>query len=144
MYKNSKSYTYYKNKEGGKIMLFSRHVTALLIKFIMLAIISVVLLPIFSRITATQAFVISVVLTLVAYAAGDLWILHRYGNISATIADVIMAALVIGIADQIINSAMTITAAGWIIILALIAFGEWYFHKYLVIPMKTVPDEPPV
>jgi len=110
----------------------------------MLAIISVVLLPIFSQINATQAFIISVVLTLVAYLTGDLWILHRYGNITATIADVVMAALVIGLADRILNNAMTVTAAGWIVILALIAFGEWFFHKYLVIPMKTVPNEPPV
>lgn len=125
-------------------MVFGRHVTALLIKLVMLSIISVVLLPIFSRITAGSAFVIALVLTLAAYLAGDLWILHRYGNITATIADVVMAALVIGIADVILNSVITVTTSGWIIILALIAFGEWYFHKYLIIPLKTVPSEPPV
>ncbi|WP_134217755.1 DUF2512 family protein [Pelotomaculum sp. FP] len=126
------------------MMIFSRHVTALLIKFVMIAIISIVLLPLFSQITAIQAFVIALVLTIVAYLAGDLWILHRYGNVYTTIADVVMAALVIGIADQILHYTMTITAAGWIITLALIAFGEWYFHKYLVIPMNTVGNEPPV
>lgn len=125
-------------------MVFGRHVTALLIKLVMLSIISVVLLPIFSRITAGSAFVIALVLTLAAYLAGDLWILHRYGNITATIADVVMAALVIGIADVILNSVITVTTSGWIIILALISFGEWYFHKYLIIPLKTVPSEPPV
>jgi hypothetical protein len=131
-------------KKEVKLMLFGRHVTALLIKFVMVAIISIVLLPIFSQITATQAFVIALVLTLVAYVVGDLWILHRYGNFVATLGDVVMAALVIGIADQILHSTITITAAGWIVTLALIAFGEWYFHKYLVIPMKTVEDKPPV
>lgn len=125
-------------------MTFSRHATALLIKFIMIAIISIVLLPLFSQINATQAFVIALVLTIVAYFVGDLWILHRYGNISATISDVVIAALVIGIADQILHNTMTITATGWIVVLALIGFGEWYFHKYLVIPMKEVPSEPPV
>lgn len=125
-------------------MIFGRHVTALLIKFVMVAIISIVLLPIFSQITAGQAFGIALVLTLVAYLAGDLWILHRYGNAVATVADVFMAALVIGVTDLMLHNAITITATGWIIVLALIAFGEWYFHKYLVIPMKTVPNEPPV
>ncbi|HBC94519.1 MAG TPA: hypothetical protein DCZ10_16860 [Pelotomaculum sp.] len=125
-------------------MIFGRHVTALLIKFIMIAIISIVLLPLFSQITAIQAFVIALVLTIVAYFAGDLWILQRYGNVYTTIADVVIAVLVIGIADQILHYTMTITGAGWIITLALLAFGEWYFHKYLIIPMKTVDDEPPV
>lgn len=125
-------------------MIFGRHVTALLIKFIMLAIISIVLLPIFSQITATQAFVIALILTFAAYLVLDLWILHRYGNSMATVGDVVMAALVIGIADQILHSTITITAAGWLIILALIAFGEWYFHKYLIVPMKTVEDKSPV
>jgi hypothetical protein len=110
----------------------------------MIAIISIVLLPIFSQINATQAFIIAVVLTIVSYLVGDLWILHRYGNGIATVGDVVIAALVIGIADQTLHSAITITAAGWIITLALIAFGEWYFHKYLVIPLKTAGNEPPV
>jgi len=124
-------------------MILGRHGSALLIKVIMIAIISVVLLPIFSQITATQAFVIALILTLVAYIIGDLWVLHRYGNFMATVGDVVMAALVIGIADLILHNTMTITAAGWVIILALVAFGEWFFHKYLVIPMA-VRNEPPV
>ena len=131
-------------RKGGKMMIFGRHVTALLIKFAMVAIISIVLLPIFSQITAIQAFVIGLVLTIAAYLIGDLWILHRYGNGIAIVGDVVMAALVIGLADQILHNAITITAAGWVITLALIAFGEWYFHKYLVIPLKTAGNEPPV
>ncbi|MDD4238439.1 MAG: DUF2512 family protein [Desulfotomaculaceae bacterium] len=126
------------------MMVLSRHATALLIKLIMVAIISVVLLPLFSRITAVQALGIAVVLTLVAYLVGDLWILHRYGNISATIADVVLAALVIGLADQMLNYTMTITVTGWVVVLALIGFGEWFFHKYMINPLRAMGNEPPV
>lgn len=125
-------------------MNFGRHVTALVIKLVMIAIISIVLLPLFSQINAGQAFGIALVLTVLAYLAGDLWILHRYGNAVATVSDVVLAALVIGIADLMLHNAITVTTTGWIVVLALIAFGEWFFHKYLVIPMKTVPNEPPV
>ena len=109
----------------------NKQTNALIIKFIMFGLISVVLLPIFSRLTTGQALLTAVVLTLVAYFLGDLGILPRYGNVTATAADAVIAALVIGLADWTVNGAITLTPLGWILVLGALAAGEWFFHRYL-------------
>ncbi|HPZ43387.1 MAG TPA: DUF2512 family protein [Bacillota bacterium] len=113
----------------------NKHLTSLLIKFIMIGLISVIILPLFAQISSGQAILIAVVLTAVAYLLGDLMILPRYGNSTATVLDVVLAALVIGISDWIINGFATLTPAGWALFLGVLAIGEWFFHNYL----KTSP-----
>ena len=53
----------------------NKHLTSLLIKFIMIGLISVIILPLFAQISSGQAILIAVVLTAVAYLLGDLMIL---------------------------------------------------------------------
>ncbi len=112
-----------------------QQITALVIKFVIIGVISVIILPMFARITSGQALITALVLTLVAYFAGDIGILPRYGNVTATVANVIIAAVVIGVADWGINGIITLNVTGWVLVLALIAIGEWFFHRYL----KTTP-----
>jgi hypothetical protein len=66
---------------------------------------------------------------------GDLMVLPRYGNTTATVLDVVLAAVVIGLSDWMINGFVTLTPAGWVLFLGVLAIGEWLFHKYL----KTSP-----
>lgn len=122
----------------------NRQATALIIKFVIIGLILVILLPIFSQITTGQAILIALVLTLVAYFAGDLGILPRYGNVTATVSDAILAALVIGLADWIINAAITLTPIGWVLTLGALATGEFFFHRYLIAmpaPLKNEGEE---
>lgn len=122
----------------------NKHLTALVIKFIVIGLVSVIILPIFGRFTSGQAVMAALVLTLIAYFFGDLGILPRYGNVTAVIVDVITAALVIGVADWAVNGAITLNAAGWVLALALLAVGEWFFHRYLAaapVPVTGAPGE---
>ncbi|HHU86651.1 MAG: DUF2512 family protein [Pelotomaculaceae bacterium] len=113
----------------------NKHLTSLLVKFIMIGLISVIILPLFAQISSGQAILIAVVLTVVAYLLGDLMVLPRYGNTTATVLDVVLAAVVIGLSDWMINGFVTLTPAGWVLFLGVLAIGEWLFHKYL----KTSP-----
>ncbi len=109
----------------------NKHTTALIVKFVVIGLVSVVLLPIFSRLTSGQAILTAIVLTLAAYLFGDLGILPRYGNITAIVADAVIAALIIGLADWTVNGAITLSPLGWILTLGALAVGEWFFHRYL-------------
>ncbi len=113
----------------------NKHLTSLLVKFIMIGLISVIILPLFAQINSGQAILIAVVLTVVAYLLGDLMVLPRYGNTTATVLDAVLAAVVIGLSDWMINGFVTLTPAGWVLFLGILAIGEWFFHKYL----KTSP-----
>jgi predicted ABC-type exoprotein transport system permease subunit len=113
----------------------NKHLTSLLVKFIMIGLISVIILPLFAQISSGQAILIAVVLTVVAYLLGDRMVLPRYGNTTATVLDVVLAAVVIGLSDWMINGFVTLTPAGWVLFLGVLAIGEWLFHKYL----KTSP-----
>ncbi len=119
----------------------NKHATALAVKFIVIGLISVIILPIFSQITTGQAVGIALVLTLIAYFLADLVIVPRYGNITAVVADVIIAALVIGIADWSVNGVITLSPAGWVLVLAILGVGEWFLHKYLSISLLRVNTE---
>jgi hypothetical protein len=120
----------------------NKHLTALVIKFIVIGLVSVIILPMFGSFTSGQAVLTALVLTLVAYFFGDLFILSSYGNVTAVIVDVITAALVIGVADLAVNGIITLNAAGWILALALLAVGEWFFHKYMAVSPVRVTDDP--
>lgn len=120
----------------------NKHLTALVIKFIVIGLVSVIILPVFGRFTSGQAILTALVLTLVAYFFGDLGILPRYGNVTAVIVDVITAALVIGVADWAVNGFITLNATGWVLALALLAVGEWFFHRYLSASPVRVTSDP--
>lgn len=120
----------------------NKHTTALIVKFIMIGLISVVLLPIFSRMTSGQAIIIAAVLTLTDYLFGDLGILPPYGNVTATVTDAVIAALVIGLADWTVNGVITLSPLGWILTLGALAVGEWFFHRYLQAEPVRIGDRP--
>ena len=120
----------------------NKHLTALVIKFIVIGLVSVIILPIFGRFSSGQAVLTALVLTLIAYLFGDLGVLPRYGNVTAVIVDAITAALVIGVADWTFNGVITLNATGWVLALVLLAVGEWFFHRYLAAAPLQVGGEP--
>ncbi|MEC5425961.1 YndM family protein [Virgibacillus sp. C22-A2] len=71
------------------------HVKALAIKFIAFFVVVFSVFVIFSSATITSLFWISILLTGVSYVIGDLLILRRYGNLTATIADFPLAFIIL-------------------------------------------------
>ncbi|WP_179107337.1 YndM family protein [Sediminibacillus massiliensis] len=63
------------------------HIKALAIKFVAVAVVLYSILGIFYTATLGEIFMISLLVTGVAYVVGDLFILPRFGNLTATIAD---------------------------------------------------------
>ncbi len=124
------------------------HLKALIIKFVMIAVVLLVILTGIFEMEFGDVLVISAVLTVVAYLLGDLMIFRKTGdranhnrnghndvhtkrNTIATIADIILAFLVIWLVGEAVlaDSDDIITAA--IVSAIVIGAGEWFFHKYL-------------
>ncbi|WP_025951253.1 YndM family protein [Geobacillus thermocatenulatus] len=110
-----------------------RHLLALVLKYLLTATVMFAILPLFLRISSAEILWFSLWLTLIAYAIGDLYILPRLGNVSATIADfgLVFVAVWIGIgAFYDIAGAAILSAAFFSALLA--AMGELLFHAYVL------------
>ncbi|MDC3412321.1 YndM family protein [Aquibacillus sp. 3ASR75-11] len=107
------------------------HAKAIGIKLIVIGVVLFSILGIFYNATLGNIFIITLLVTGIAYAIGDLYILPRYGNVFATIADFGLAFVSIWLL-----SSMFIEANGQIIAASLfasvfIAIGEAVFHIYM-------------
>lgn len=132
------------------------HLKALIVKFLMIAVVLLVILTGIFDVEFEKTLLISLVLTVLAYALGDLMIFRKTGsqthhngtdhnhanrdhdredhkkrNVMATIADIVLSFLVIWLlGDALIENAEDIVTAALISAL-VIGGGEWFFHKYL-------------
>ena len=119
------------------------HVKALLIKFVMIAVIlGIVLTGIYDG-EFGDTLLISIILTIVAYILGDLLVFRKTGddhernadhvkrNTIATISDAILTFLVVWLMGRELftNDGDVLQAA--FLSAIIIAAGEWFFHKYL-------------
>jgi len=106
-----------------------KHVWAIILKFIMVAVISAVILPFFGQISLTDTLIIAAVVTVITYVLWDLLLLPRYGNWVTTIADGIVDAILIALAPLVLP--ITVNIYGIILTAVVLAVGEWFFHRYL-------------
>ena len=119
------------------------HLKALLIKFAMVAVVlGIVLTGIYDG-ELEDTLLISLVLTIVAYIIGDLFIFRNAGddhdrnadhvkrNTIATISDSVLAFFVIWLMGKSLFTDDGDVLAAALISAILIAIGEWFFHKYL-------------
>lgn len=106
------------------------HIRALGIKTLALVIFAAVLTPMFTDLSAGQGIVIGVVLSIIAYAVGDLLILPMSNNTVATASDIVIAALVYWAGVRAFNGA---DLSVWEILFFAVVVGvsEWFLHKYL-------------
>ena len=111
------------------------HVKALGIKFIMIAVVLLIILTLLFDIPFMDTIWTSLVLTIFAYVLGDFILFRlapkRLRNIMATIGDLIIGFLVIWYMLIALTGANEKLAVGSIISAVVIAGGEWFFHKYL-------------
>lgn len=116
-----------------------KHLVALAIKFAMIAAVLLIILTGFFDVPFADTLLISLTLTLIAYAMGDLLIFRSGGerseqatrNSIATIADVAVAILVIWAVGEALVGSGTDVITPAIISGLFIGGGEWFFHQYL-------------
>lgn len=111
---------------------------ALVFKFIMTFIVTYVSLGLIIRNPSSWIISYSIIATALNYMIGDLLILPSYGNTLASLADGAMAVIVAYIVDT--NSAAFDTnSTSLIVLFALIAVGEYFFHQYLLEDEEVAP-----
>ncbi|WP_102691474.1 DUF2512 family protein [Rummeliibacillus pycnus] len=116
------------------------HVVAIIGKFIMVAAILIIINSFIFGGTVTNSLVISLVVTVVTYIAGDMFIFPKSGNRKeyvrrntiATFSDGILAFVLIYFVGALLNDYFNTDLLGSAIASALvIGIGEWIFHRYL-------------
>ncbi|WP_221567922.1 YndM family protein [Alkalihalobacillus sp. TS-13] len=124
-----------------------KHVKALLIKFVMVTAVLWVVLGLFYGVSFNDILGISTFLTLAAYIIGDLWILPRFGNAVATIADFGLAYLGVWLlGGGYIEENIPLGLASLYAAIG-ITIGEYFFHRYMeneILPDQGQPENEPV
>ncbi|MFC2947017.1 YndM family protein [Virgibacillus sediminis] len=108
-----------------------RHLLALLIKFVITATVLYSILTIFEAASLGEIFWMSILITGAAYLIGDLFILPRYGNTIASIADFGLSALAVWILSMMfVDQGFPVLTAA-LFIGFFIAISEALFHIYM-------------
>lgn len=115
-----------------------RHVMALVIKTIMVAAVLIIIMSMINNYPVGPTFVLALLVSGLAYLAGDLGVLPISNNTVATLADFGLATFTVWLIGPFIVGAFipfTIALLSGVVIAA----GEWFFHKYMagsVLPRK--------
>ena len=107
-----------------------KHITALLIKFVMIALVLEIALNLLTNLTFGDILYIAAVITVLAYIIGDLFILPATNNTVATVADAGLAFVTI-YAFNFVWGVRYISFLDALIAAAVLGLGEWFFHKYV-------------
>ena len=115
------------------------HVRALSIKFVMIAVVLLVVMTLLFEVPVADTLLLSVVLTVLAYATGDLMVFRKTGdrseqpkrNAIATVMDTVLAFLVLWLLGAVLNGENGNLVWAALVSAVVIAGGEWFFHKYL-------------
>jgi hypothetical protein len=109
-----------------------KHIKPLAIKFISSLVLLSVILGLFFDMSFGNIFLITLVLSVVSYVIGDLFILRRTNNIIATLADLGLAFLVIRFMSDILANGDDGDMFTMSLIAAIgVALFEYAFHKYV-------------
>lgn len=110
-----------------------KHIVALLIKYTAITAVLLIILSIFKGISIPKVLLISLFLTGVAYLIGDLFILPKYGNMIATIADLGLSFFGIWLLISLftdLDATRNIGVSSFIVAL-IIGGTEVFFHIYM-------------
>ncbi|MET7021376.1 YndM family protein [Bacillus mycoides] len=110
-----------------------KHLVALLIKYTAISAVLLVILGIFQDISIPRVLFISLIISGAAYIIGDLFILPRYGNTIATIADFGLSFLGIWVLTYLLTGLDSTRNIGFSAFWAalLISMAEVFFHIYM-------------
>lgn len=87
------------------------------------------ILPLYGGVSTANAIILAVLSALASFLTADLVIYPRYGNLPAMLTDVIISGIILVESSYVL--AISIPVQTYAIVLALLAGGEWYFHRYL-------------
>ncbi|MBP1970443.1 hypothetical protein J2Z83_002564 [Virgibacillus natechei] len=108
-----------------------RHVTAIVIKFLLTAVVVFAIMSTFNMPTFTDMLLISLLTTGLAYIIGDLLILPKFGNTIAAIADFGLATISIWILSYVFIGANFPAFTAAIITGFFLSICEGVFHIYM-------------
>ncbi|AAU17426.1 YndM family protein [Bacillus cereus] len=110
-----------------------KHIVALLIKYTAVTAVLLVILSIFQGISIPRVLLISLFLTGAAYLIGDLFILPKYGNAIATMADFGLSFFGIWLLTSLFTNLDSTRNIGFSSFLAALIIGgiEVFFHIYM-------------
>lgn len=108
-----------------------RHVTAIVIKFLLTAVVVFAIMSTFNVPTFTDMLLISLLTTGLAYIIGDLLILPKFGNTIAAVADFGLATISIWILSYVFIGANFPAFTAAIITGFFLSICEGLFHIYM-------------
>ncbi|PEQ38388.1 YndM family protein [Bacillus thuringiensis] len=110
-----------------------KHIVALLIKYTAITAVLLIILSIFKSISIPKVLLISLFLTGAAYLIGDLFILPKYGNMIATIADLGLSFFGIWLLISLFTDLDATRNIGVSSFIAALIIGgtEVFFHIYM-------------
>jgi|SRR5699024_3200429 len=117
------------------------YVKALLIKFVMCLAVLWIVLGVFYNITFGHVLTLSLIITGVSFVLGDLYLLPRFENWGATIADFFLALAIIWLYSITFIDAIfpAVTAAA--LSALILSVGEIFFHRYVDSQILHVQDD---
>lgn len=119
-----------------------RHAKAIGIKFIIVSIVIFSLFGIFYNVSLAKLFMMSVIVTGVAYVLGDLFMYPRFGNFLATLSDFALAfGSVWVLSYALIGMSMPLTLAS-LAAAYFIATTEPLFHTYMKEKVLQIEEDP--
>ncbi|AAP10033.1 Integral membrane protein [Bacillus cereus ATCC 14579] len=110
-----------------------KHIVALLIKYTAITAVLLIILSIFQGISIPRVLLISLFLTGAAYLIGDLFILPKYGNMIATMADFGLSFFGTWLLTSLFTNLDATRNIGFSSFLAALIIGgiEVFFHIYM-------------
>ncbi|WP_142398654.1 YndM family protein [Bacillus wiedmannii] len=110
-----------------------KHIVALLIKYTAITAVLLIILGIFQDISIPRVLLISLFLTGAAYLIGDLFVLPKYGNMIATIADFGLSFFGIWFLTYLLTDLDSTRNIGFSSFVAALIIGliEVFFHIYM-------------
>ena len=116
-----------------------KHLNALAIKFVIITLVLLVILTWAFDVSFMNTLMISLALTALSYAIGDLLVFLNAGkpgnqvsrNTVATFADFIMALAVILLVGWLLTGEFAAMVTPALVSALVLSAGEWFFHQYV-------------
>ena len=87
--------------------------------------------------TLLWIFIVAISVAIVNFLVGDLLILPRYGNVSATISNAIISVIVAYVID-LLTFNFYMTWVSGLVFLITIAVFEYFLHRYITVSARAV------
>lgn len=107
-----------------------KHMTALVIKFVIVTVVSELILGIFTNLSIGEILLVSLTITVITYIIGDLLILSVFNNTVAAVGDAALCWLIIYLSNYVwpIRSVSLLSALSAAVIIGI---GEIFLHMYI-------------